>query len=226
MNTATNKKQKSFSSSTLVNALYWVVAALVLFFMYLNIQPYAVGVRLITGNGINHSFIINLILDIPIIGGLLGLFIYGFNWIVGFLLWAAIQTIQLFPIVLRRDRRFMQSVISECDSHSKYQIKENDDPALKALKRWYNKFPALTISRSRTAALFAYVVDFSICMMVYPPVQGGFDDLMFVVITGQVSRIDWGNVIKLLLTIFIVELCVKFLFWLAQIKYYFKMSQR
>jgi hypothetical protein len=224
--TTTSKKRNTLSASTLVNALYWVVVALVLFFMYLNIQPYAVAIKLITGNGISHSFIINLILDIPIVGAILGLFIFGFNWIIGFLLWAAIQTIQLFPIVLRRDRRFMQSIISECDSHSKYQIKENDDPALKALKRWYNKFPSLTISRSRTAALFAYVVDFLICMMVYPPVKGGLSDLMFILATGQFNRIDWGNVIMLLLTIFIVELCIKFLFWLAQIKYYFKISLR
>ncbi|BAY78748.1 hypothetical protein NIES25_52250 [Nostoc linckia NIES-25] len=224
--TTTSKKHNTLSASTLVNALYWVVVCLVLFFMYLNIQPYAIAIKLITGNGISHSFIINLILDIQIIGAILGLFIYGFNWIIGFLLWAAIQTIQLFPIVLRRDRRFMQSVISECDSHSKYQIKENDDPALKALKRWYNSFPVLTISRARTAGLFAYVVDFLICMIVYPPVKGGFSDLMFIITTGQFNKIDWTNVVMLLLTIYIVEICVKFLFWLAQIKFYFRMSQK
>ncbi|MHC0068796.1 hypothetical protein ACWATR_39050 [Nostoc sp. UIC 10890] len=222
--TTQTKKNNSLSASTLVNALYWIVICLVLFFMYLNIQPYAIGVKLITSNGVSLSPIINLFLDIPIIGAILGLFIYGFNWIVGFLLWAAIQTIQLFPIVMRRDPRFMQSIIKANESHGKYQVKESDDPALAGLKRWYNAFPSLTISRARNAALFAYVVDFSICLLVYPPVKGGFSNLMFVLMTGQISRIDWGNVVLLLLTIFIVEMCVKFLFWLAQIKYYFKVA--
>lgn len=216
------KKQGSFTIS-FVSTVYWILFFVGLYFAYLNIFPYKVAVEALTTGGIS---ILSILQNIPVIGVIFGLLSLGFNWIVGILLWASLQTIQLFPIVLRRDKRFMRAIISSAESHSKYQIRDTDDPALKMLKRWYNKFPVLTISRARTAALFAYAIDFCICLLVYPPVEGNLNRFWFVLTTGQLTKISWSNIVMMLITIFCVELIVRLLFWLNQVKYYLMFAKQ
>ncbi|MBD2457994.1 hypothetical protein H6G80_28505 [Nostoc sp. FACHB-87] len=216
------KKQGSFTVS-FVSTLYWILFAVGLYFGYMNVLPYKSAVEALTTGGIS---ILTFLQNIPIIGVLFGLLSLGINWILGFLLWAALQTIQLFPIVLRRDKRFMRAIITAADSHNKYQIRDTDDPTLKMLKRWYNNFPVLTISRARFAALFAYAIDFCVCIIVYPPVNGNFNRLWFILTTGQISKINWNNIVLLLLTIFVVELIVRLLFWLNQVKYYLMFAKQ
>ncbi|ALF56570.1 hypothetical protein ACX27_26840 [Nostoc piscinale CENA21] len=201
--------------------LYWVVFAVIIYFCYLNISPYVQVVGILTPNGVP---VLGFLQRLPLLGWLFGLFSLGFNVFVGTLLWLVLQSIQIFPIVLRRDRVFMRAVISEADSHSKYAIRDSDDPTLRMLKRWYNTFPTLTVSRARFAALCAYAVDFVICLVAFPPVAG--DKFLFTLMAGQLNRINWGNVVSLLLTIYVVELGVRLLFWLSQVRFYLRLTKQ
>lgn len=219
--TSAGKKPKQFDARIIIRIMYWAAIGTGLWFCYLNIFPYANAIKGILG-GTTDNTLIRLIALIPIINGIAASIGFAIHWIVGFVLWLVLQTIQLMPIVLKRDRAFMRVMIADAANTSKFAIKEDDDPALKGLKRWYNNFPALTVSRARTWALGAYAVDFVICFVQYPPVKGGFSNFLFVIATGQWSQLNYYNIVMLFITIYIVELIVKFLFWLGQIAYYMK----
>ncbi|BAY11028.1 hypothetical protein [Calothrix sp. NIES-2098] len=214
------KKTKQFDARLIFRVLYWGAVLAGLWFAYLNIQPYAAFVRQYMGGGDNT--LVKLISIIPIVNGVAATIGFAIHWIIGFVLWLVLQTIQLLPIILKRDRAFMRTLIADAANTSKFHINEDDDPTLVALKRWFNNFPALTISRARTWALGSYAVDFLVCFVQFPPCRGGFGNLIFILMTGQWSQLDYYNIVRLFITIYIVELIVKFLFWLGQIAYYMK----
>jgi hypothetical protein len=213
--------QKRSDSSHLVKVLYWATVAVAIWFAYLNIRPYATAVGRLTYGAVDRS-LMHLIAEIPVINGIAATFGLGLYWLVGFVLWLVIQTVEIFPVILKRDRAFMRTLITEADQTSKFALKDNDDPALAALKRWYNRFPTLTIARARNAALFVYALDFTICLSIYPPCKGGFRPFMFILSTGQYSRLNWQNILLLLFTVFAIEVIVRFLLWLGQIAYFMR----
>ncbi len=217
-----HKKGKDFDAKPLVKILYWLTIAAGVWFAYLNIQPYAVAVKQVMLGAMPDKALVNFIAALPIINGLAASIGTALHWFVGFILWLVIQTIEVLPIILRRDRAFVRTLIRESEQNENFEIKDGDDPALTALKRWYNRFPALTLNRARTASLFVYAVDFLICIAVYPPCKGGFNKLMFILATGQYNRLDWKNVVLLLVTLFIIELIVQFLLWLGQVAYFMR----
>lgn len=219
----TQTKDNRNDAQKFVKILYWFAVAMGLWFAFLNIQPYAEVVKIATEVGIvRDNTLINLINNIPIINGINRTIGLAFHWFVGLIIWVTIQTIEVFPVILKRDRAFIRTVINDLQSANRIPEREGDDPTLKALKRWYNNFPTLTITRARTLSIFVYAVDFLICTVVYPPVNGGFGRLMFVLISGQWNQIVWPNVFLLLATLFAVEAIIRFLFWLGQIAYYMK----
>lgn len=207
---------------TIVKALYWVVLVCGIWFAYLNIGPYARAVQLVMVTATADASLIRAIYSIPIVNGIAATIGMALHWIVGFFLWLAIQTIEVFPIILQRDRAFLRVVINEAQSGDKFEEREDDDPALSALKNWYNNFPTLTMRASRNLALMTYTVDFLVCMIVYPPVPGGFGRLLFILGSGQWNRLDWGNIALLVITLFAIEVIVRLLFWLGQIAYFMK----
>lgn len=222
MQQAKNQRGANSTVRVIVRILYWVVVISGLWFAYLNIGPYAKAVQLTIQTATPDNALLKLIYSIPIINGIAATIGTALHWIVGFFIWLAIQTIEVFPIILRRDRAFMRTLIQETQTADKFAEKEGDDPTLAALKRWYNNFPTLTLTNARNLALFAYAIDFLICIIVYPPVRGGFGQLMFVLFTGQWNRLDWGNIALLIITLFAIETIIRLLFWLGQIAYFMK----
>ncbi|MBD2019925.1 hypothetical protein H6F43_06955 [Leptolyngbya sp. FACHB-36] len=206
-----------------MKVLYWLCVAAGLWFAYLNIAPYAQAVQFILSN-VTDTSLMQVLMSLWVIGPILRFFNTAGHWVIGVILWGIIQTIKVFPIILKHDRSFMRTVLSESEQAHRFPIHETDDPTAKALKSWYNRFPMLTISTARTWALFAYVVDFLICITIYPPCEGGFGQLFFLLMTGQWTELDWANIALLLVTLFVVEAIVKFLLWLGQIAYYYRVS--
>ncbi len=215
------KTHRNTSNITLVKILYWLTVLAGIWFAYLNINPYAMVSKTVIAETIDLS-LLQFISRIPIINGIAAITGSILHWLVGTVLWAIIQTVEVLPIVLRRDRAFMRTLINHSDHSDKFDISEDDEPTLAALKVWYNQFLSLTIARARTAALFVYAIDFCICLLVYPPAPGGFGNFLFLLSTGQYGRLDWQNIIMLLLTLFVIEGIVRLLFWLGQIAYFMK----
>ncbi|MBD1925772.1 hypothetical protein H6F74_05675 [Trichocoleus sp. FACHB-90] len=184
-------------------------------------HPYAAIARIAMSETID-SALVQFIARIPLVNGIAAMIGSILHWFIGVILWMIIQTVEVLPIVLRRDRAFMRTLITHSDSSEKFDITEDDEPTLAALKAWYNQFPSLTIARARTAALFVYAIDFCICLLVYPPAPGGFRNFVFLMSTGQYGRLDWQNIVMLLLTLFAIEGIVRLLFWLGQIAYFMR----
>jgi hypothetical protein len=215
---------KRFQANKFVKVLYWLCVAAGIWFAFLNINPYAQAVKLVIRNSTSDSSLIQIIAMIPIVNGFAALLGSAMHWLIGLILWGIIQTIEVFPILLKRDRAFMRVIISENQGAEKFKVDAKDDPALAALKGWYNRFPTLTMNNARNLALLTYAIDFLICTVVYPPCKGGFGQLMFILVSGQWTRLDWGNIALLMITLFAIEIIINLLFFLIETMYFMRIA--
>ena len=215
---------KRFQANKVVKVLYWLCVAAGIWFAFLNINPYAQAVRLIIRNSTSDTSLVQIIAMIPIVNGFAALLGSAMHWLIGLILWGIIQTIEVFPILLKRDRAFMKVIINENQGAEKFKVGKDDDPAIAALKNWYNRFPTLTMSNARNLALFTYAIDFLICTVVYPPCKGGFGQLMFILVSGQWTRLDWGNIALLMITLFAIEIIINLLFWFGETMYFMRIA--
>jgi hypothetical protein len=218
-------KKIKFDTKAFLRIFYWLCVAATAWFAYMNIAPYAAIVKLgmvkTTSDGLLRA-----IGMIPVINGIAAIIGGSIHFIIGTILWGVIQTMEVLPLVLKRDPAFIKEVVTHSDGHSKYQEKEGDDPVLANLKRYYNAFPTLAIKQAKNMMLFAYTVDLLICITVYPPCNGGVGRLMFILTTGQWQLLNYTNIIFLLVTLFIVEFMLKLLFFIGQITYYMKRAHQ
>jgi len=197
-------------SPVYLKGLGWAASAALIIFAYLNIGPYEQAIRLLFGSG-EISGLAAFILSVPILGTM----ILGAGnliaWVLGAILWALLQGLELLPMLLFNSRRALKGVIESGERSDVLQVNQNDDPALASLKKAYNRLPYSLVRNFRNAALFAYLIDICICLRVYPPVDGGIDQALLILTTGAFQLVDWGNVGMLLVTLFAVEALV----WLA-----------
>ncbi len=225
MNQTKNKNNRGTETRTFIRVLYWAAVICGIWFAYLNIQPYAQAVKMIiSGAAADTAALLQLIYSIPLIGPAAATVGTALHWLVGLVIWVVVQTVEVFPIILKRDRAFMRTLITNAQSADKFEIRENDDPALAALKRWYNAFPTLTMTTARNLALFVYAIDFCFCALVYPPCKGGFGQLMFILASVQWGQIDWKNVTLLIVTLVAIEAIIHLIFWLGEIAYFMRAS--
>ncbi|MBD2480315.1 MULTISPECIES: hypothetical protein [Nostocaceae] len=182
---------------------------------------------LITDASAVNSAFVYLISVIPVINGIASIIGKGITWILGTILWGVIQIIEVLPLILYNNERFVQTVISSADGRSKYQLREDDDPSLKMLKRTYNALPTSVISNLETLKVFTYTIDFLICITVYSPVASGkFSDFFFVLSTGQWSKLDYVNLALAFITLFAIEVIVALIIWVGKLSYAIQESSR
>ena len=206
--------------------LYWGLVASAIYFAYLNIQPYETAVRFLSGKVVNQAFLY-LISVIPIINGIANFLGKGVSWILGAILWGVIQIIEVLPIILYSHEGFMQQIISDVDSRSKYQVKEGDDPTLAMLKKTYNALPISVISNLERLKIITYTVDFLICITVYSPVSSGrFSDFFWFLASGQFKRFDYGNVALVFVTLFAIEIILSLIIWVGKLSYAIKAANK
>lgn len=226
MNFTMPNNDKKNKSNTWLRLLYWGLVLSGIWFAYLNIQPYEKMVSLLSGKALNGAFGY-LISVIPIINGIAAIVGKGVTWILGMVLWGTIQIIEVLPLVLYNHEKFVQTVISSADSHSKYQLKDGDDPTLKMLKKTYNALPTSVISNLEMLKVFTYTIDFLICITVYSPVASGkFSDFFFIIATGQWGKLDYGNLALAIVTLFAIEIIVSLIIWVGKLSYAIKESSR
>lgn len=208
-----------------LRVLYWGLVLTGIYFAYLNIQPYEMAVRFLSGKAINQAFFY-LISVIPIVNGIANFLGQGITWILGTLLWGVIQIIEVLPLILYNHEGFMQQVISNVDSRSRYQVKETDDPTLAMLKRTYNALPISVISNLERIKIVTYTIDFLICITVYSPVPSGkFSDFFWYLATGQWGKFDYANLSLALLTLFAIEIIISLIIWVGKLSYAIKESR-
>lgn len=212
--------------SSWLRILYWGLVVAGFWFAYLNIQPYEKVVGLLSGKTVNGAFVY-IISVIPVINGIAAIIGKGVTWILGTILWGVIQIIEVLPLILYNNEKFVQNVISSADSRSRYQIKENDDPTLKTLKKLYNGLPTSVISNLEMLKVFTYTIDFLICITVYSPVKSGnFSDFFFVLATGQWQKLDYGNLVLTFITLFAIEVIAALIIWVGKLSYAIQESSK
>ncbi|MBD2107418.1 hypothetical protein [Nodosilinea sp. FACHB-13] len=217
MTTYYGKKRSTRSpnsgAKTARQLLYWLAICVACVVAAANMLPYCKAVSLALIN----------IFDLQ---GLVGFFgnraLALISIPVGVVLWAFIQSAETYPILLKHDRKLMRLIALEADSAEQLQVNEDDDPALVRLKEWYNRFPLLSIRTANRASLCAYIVDTFLCLTVFPPVDGGFGQLVFVIFTGQWGLINWGSVGLIVTMLFCFELMVRFILFLGVQWHYMK----
>lgn len=206
--------------------LYWLLVVAGVYFAFLNISPYAKAVSFLGSQAIDKAFI-QLISVIPIINGLANTLGMGVTWILGFVLWAVVQIIELLPIILFNHEGFMKSIIGQADSRSRYTEKETDDPTLKYMKRFYNAMPTSMIRNLERLRIGVYVLDFLICFTVYSPVASGkIQDFFWIIATGQWDKINYGNLMLAAITLFAVELIVSLIIWVGKLAFAYNESTK
>lgn len=169
---------------------------------YLNIQPYERFFALV-GKARLQNEVIEVLLKIPginyIIANLGNLLSLGF----GLILWAFIQTIECYPVFLRRDRKMQKILIKEAEQADKIEVRDDDEKLLANLKKYYNMFPLKTVSDARKWAYCCYGFDLVLGIAIYPPVQ--FIGLI-------ITSIDWVNVVTIPILMFAFEVGLEFAF--------------
>ena len=206
INPPTSPRNQPSRSPAYLQWLGWAVAAVIVFFAYLNIAPYEAAIRILLTPD-QPSGLSIFVLNLPVIGAMAR---GGQNllfWLVGAVLWAVLQTFELLPLLLFASRRALRGVLQQGQNSETFVIGENDDPALASIKKAYNRLPYQIVRQFRNAALGAYTVDLLICLRVYPPVENAAQAFM-ILSTGAWQLVDWGNVGLLLITLFAVEILV------------------
>jgi hypothetical protein len=213
-----NRAMKNPKGHLVFQILYWLLVLAIIFFAYLNINPYQVAVQIVLG-GIDGTGFYNLLVKLPILGAIVTAVQLSVYWILGALLWGGIQLLEIAPMLLERDRKYMDNLIIEAEEHDRHDIYEDDDPLLGQMKRVYNALPVKHYKDFKQLAFLAYTIDFLICFAVYPPVQGGFSKLFFVLLSGQFGLIDWKNVALAIVTLFAIEATLKIIFMVGSVAY-------
>ncbi|MCC5633448.1 hypothetical protein LC613_38960 [Nostoc sphaeroides CHAB 2801] len=223
MNFTMPKNQNGQAKTVLpLRLLYWGLVVAGIWFAYLNIQPYERAVSFLGGKATSSAFI-SLVAAIPLINGIAAIFSKSLSWILGAILWSVIQIIEVLPLILYNNEKFIEKIVSEADGRSCYQEKETDDPTLKMLKRTYNHLPISVVSNLEVLKIFTYTVDFLICLTVYSPVESGkISDLIFILATGQWGKLDYGNLALALVTLFAIEVIVSLIIWVGKLSYAIK----
>lgn len=207
-NTGSAKKQTSSNQSiprTWFKLLYFLLVAAGLYFAFMNINPYVIAIKMIAPQLETADFI-RIISFIPIINGIANAIGQSIYWIIGAIFWGCIQLIEVTPIVLYQHGGFLKEVIGNAESNSNYQVKDGDDPTLKALKAAYNLLPIAFIKNLDRLRVFTYTVDAFVCLSVYSPVDTGkLHDFFWVIATGQFQRINYQNLVLSFFTLFAIE---------------------
>ncbi|WP_157943237.1 hypothetical protein [Nostoc sp. CENA543] len=178
-----------------MNVLFWLLIIAIVYGCYNNALPYIAFIRLRIGD----SFLAGL----PYVGGFFRFF--SLSTLVGIVFWAILQIMQLLPLWVKADRKLIRTVIRQSENHPQMKIGKEDSKSLAALKKIWNEFPLRSIKWARTCSYIAYSIDYVACIHAFPPVDGGLDRFFYVIATRQFDLLNLGNIISLIITIYLVE---------------------
>lgn len=149
-----------------------------------------------------------------------------YSWIIGAVVWAVIQAIELLPIIMSSNQGYLRAIIKEQETHQALRINKDDDGLIRAIKKGYNALPLRFLIIARRLRIWVYLLDLCICLAVYPPVrEGGIERFFFILTTFQFGQLDWGNIILLFATLLAVEAVFKVLIVARNFLTYLKTSE-
>jgi hypothetical protein len=188
-----------FKLDKLVKLVIWLLLGIILIIVLIGVYPYT------------HLFSIaskNIVVQLPPnFKPIADWAIVFLCWVIGFACWGVINLIELFPVFLQRDRDLINTLIGEFNFDNKI-LNENDSNHVSALKRAYNSLPALNLRNARIAAIFAYLVDFYVNVLSTPLAKNS-SEMIFIIATGQFSRLNQQSLLILAVLLFGLEITIK-----------------
>lgn len=208
---AVNLSKEPQHRETLPKALTGLTFALVCIatvgFALINVLPYLnVADRVLTtalatiGDG--------AVFGTPIVSEFVGILTTFVGGLLGFILWAALQLLELLPVFLSMSRKAMRSMLASANSGEKTTISDNDDDDARTLKKWLNRLALMPVRRARKLRVVAYASDLAICLYVYPPLR--------------LFPPAWWNLAMIIFTLFVVEVSLKAAFTTWEIYKHYK----
>lgn len=162
-----------------------------------NIEPYY---SLFQGASNDAPWVKNL----PVLGWILTTWNTAISSVGAILVWAVVQIFQVLWILIALDRKAKRGALKDARRNGIDPNSFSDRRARK-VARGLNGIPFFFIKWSALLALAAYAFDFAVGIYKYPPARNL--QVFFVAIaSGITSRIDWGNLWKLIIMMFSFEL--------------------
>ncbi|MBM0745662.1 hypothetical protein JOY44_30040 (plasmid) [Phormidium sp. CLA17] len=200
-------EQEGWSPLLLVICLLLVL--LLLMAIFFNVQPF-VDFIILLANRIDFTNFAEFLFALPGIGAL-------FQWIAGFfaallgsMLYAIFQGLELAPYLYKRNPKRMRRIIEQWATWATYRQKKGEGRAVTSLKRSYNNHPIRTYQTLCSTRNIVYVLELGICFITHPPVtDGNLFTFLWYLITFQVGKIDWINVALMFSVLFLVDRIVR-----------------
>ena len=193
----------------MLQILIWVITGIIISIILANIKPYEI-IAARYFRGITYSDLTNFLSSLWVIGGIFSLFMRFINFGFGTLLWAGIQILELIPSELLGHEKFLDKNIQKAGTNQ-YASSNNDSWEVKLAKKLRNSCSTEVLRFLIILGVCVYVVDFFLCLTVFPPVKGGGDvwKLLDIVQYQQFSNIDWENIIRAVTTVGAVQFLLK-----------------
>lgn len=170
-----------------------------------NVQPFIEMTRIIT-RSVDGGSVEEFLNRIPLIGGLLLGIGGGIIVITGCVWYAISQLLELAPMLMTVSDKKTLRMINAIANSASVEIKPGDSADVAWLKRKYNDRPVASLRFFRTCRIAVYTMELVICWITHPPVEGTPLDFLFLLVTGQFAKINWGNVFLTLSVLFLVEI--------------------
>lgn len=190
------------------------------YLILLNMQPYLDISRLLLGTITDVPFL-GFLSSLPLVGSLIKLLGMLAADVFGILLWCFIQIVEILPQYMKGDLNQLRQVIFAFGRHREQEISKEDSDAVRRLKQRYNSAPGRWLRTADYLAALMYFIDFALCCMRFPPYQGGLTGFMNDQWFWTLDKVDWGNLISLLFTMYGLELLIMFLLWFFRGQQYF-----
>lgn len=209
VNTSTKSGSNNSKPPLPLRFLIFFITGIIISIILINIKPYEV----LASNlfvGIEYKVISEILVNIPFIGWLFGIFLSLINVTAGTMLWGTVQMLELIPTSLMGDKAFLDKNIQRAD-RNQYRSDSKDSWEVKIAKKARNSLSTELLRFLIVVGICTYVFDFFACLTIFPPVVGGGDiwKLFDILSTEQFNLIDWGNILKAVSTVGAVQFLVK-----------------
>lgn len=193
-------------------AFLWILLVMLLLALGVaiswNVQPF-IEMTARMANSVGGKGAEEILSKIPFIGPML-LGIGGGILVVTGLVWFAIfQLLELAPMLMTASSKRVLRMINAIAHHAGVQIRPGDNADVVWLKQKYNNRPVASLQFFRSARIVVLTMEAAICWITNPPTPGTPIDFLFFLVTGQFSKINWGNVFLMLSLLFLVEALVR-----------------
>lgn len=118
-------------------------------------------------------------------------------------IWALVQLIEVFPILLNNELGLMALVAIAISLFPRASISDSDNPAVARLRDRWNTFPERFIYGAGLLAFIVYLLDLA----------GVFSHFMPITLSMGLPRLNFGALIQSLATVFIVQSLVGVALW-------------